>query len=757
MNYEQLAIEYFGNGCRKVKNLIYEIGKMPDYKWIVHKDLNDVVSLAGLIFTDIEKNNRFDISNGTSFEGFFKSCIKKKLLSEMTTVNRKRRTPEGFDKDKEDNNWNWLTSLDCPLGDEGNGTLGDCIAANKSVEDEVFGICSESDERVEEYLNGLSESVRKVVEMKMSGIKVQDIKNDLGLSEKMYKKCMNSAKSYEKTKVLFKEENKNEEGADVMVENVSTSAVAETAEKTKNTSYSIESLVKKLRRNQVRDNHPLQRASGQFNNFCKSELCSDIMQGKSLTQIIISEEIKNGMRMHWLIDGKQRCTTICEFMNDAFAISKNVQVPIITYESQKTDDNGNVVYNDDGFPIPEYKTFDIRKKKFSQLPEELQEIFRDYQVPVMLNLNCTKKEIAYDIARFNRCRPMNVAQNGWTGLEETFAEYVDNILKLNFFKEDCPKSSYRESGNKSGAMRRMIIESIMVINYIDNFNKDFRKMCEFLSEEANDSTFIEFYALVENLSSILTEEVADMFNQKDSFLWFGTYKRFENFGLEDFRFVEFMKEFKNTLRDKEVNGNTFDSISGSTKDKSAVIKKLNFIESLMYDYFGIKKEETIEEFDTENVGVEMKEFVEKFNETYIVKNADIKSNTNRFRTAMKAAMLVSGTYNLSDQNIQSYIDSECIPEDVLKDTLLYVESLSDWAIDVDNSSVLFDKKYLPYMVYVSAHVYLNDVDEDIFTKWLKLFADKFKPEMLTDKHKENCEFLVGNLSEFVELHSEKTA
>lgn len=159
--------------------------------------------------------------------------------------------------------------------------------------------------------------------------------------------------------------------------------------------------------------------------------------------------------MHWIIDGKQRCTNLDDFLNDGFVISKKIQRRMIPYQTDKRDENGNIILNEEGFPIPEVKIFDIGGKKFSQLPEELQDVFKEYQYPVMLNLNCTKKDIAYDIARFNRCRPMNVAQNGWTGLEETFAEYVDNILKLDFFKPDCDKSSYTLANSKNGSLEKM--------------------------------------------------------------------------------------------------------------------------------------------------------------------------------------------------------------------------------------------------------------------------------------------------------------
>lgn len=59
--------------------------------------------------------------------------------------------------------------------------------------------------------------------------------------------------------------------------------------------------------------------------------------------------------------------------------------------------NIDIVLNEDGFPVPEKKVFDIGGKKFSQLPDELQDRFKEYQLPVMFNLNCTKMDIAFFI------------------------------------------------------------------------------------------------------------------------------------------------------------------------------------------------------------------------------------------------------------------------------------------------------------------------------------------------------------------------
>lgn len=230
-------------------------------------------------------------------------------------------------------------------------------------------------------------------------------------------------------------------------------------------------------------------------------------------------------------------------------------------------------------------------------------------------MDCTKKDIADDIARFNRSRPMNKAQNGWLGLEESFAEFVENIAKMQFFQPEFIGSTYTKNSNMSGAIRRIIVESIMVSDFIDDFG-DFDKMCEFLSDEASDSNFTEFYSLVERLTMICTtEEIATLFNAKDSFLWFGLFSRFTKLGLADRRFADFMKEFKQ-LSGVKVNGESFDDIlskSKATKDKGIVIKKMTHLEKLMEEFLNTQKDnnkscDSEESFIAETLGMNIEEF-----------------------------------------------------------------------------------------------------------------------------------------------------
>lgn len=581
----QLLNSYFENNAQKLHGVVNKIFNS-HYGGIVGKDIDEFYGIATDALIEIWEKGTYDPSKG-NFDGYVYRAVKMAIIDEYKKRNRDKRTDKIESVDENGNKIKVPVDdirLDERINEESCLTYKDMLQSDFTIENEVFGELECLSENVMEFLESLSEVQKKITRLIMKGYAPNDIQKILSITEKQYKDCWSVITSYDKKRILYKDNDMGERTMNTMVieENVT--------EKYKNTSYSIDSISKQLQRKRIRDDHILQRHSGQWKGFAKSELVSDILRGKSLTQIIISEEIKDGIKMQWLIDGKQRCTTLDDYLHDGFPISKNVKNYNITYQTSKVDENGNEILNNEGFTDMEWRSFDIRGKKFSQLPEELQDIFRDRQIPVLYNMDCTKKDIADDIARFNRSRPMNKAQNGWLGLEEGFAEFVENIAKMQFFQPEFPGSTYTKNNNTSGVIRRIIVESIMVSDFMDDFG-DFDKMCEFLSDKANDSDFTEFYSLVERLTPICnTKEIASLFDAKDSFLWFGLFSRFVKLGLEDEKFVEFMNQF-NVLRTNKLDGTSFDDIlqqTKSTKDKGIVIKKMNHLKKLMNTFLGVK-------------------------------------------------------------------------------------------------------------------------------------------------------------------------
>lgn len=639
---------YCSDNNKELKKIVTPILAC-NFGWLAQKDYDDFYSIASQVVWDCEKKFSSTKVKTKKFKSFLSVCIHNKVKQQLTYMHRDKRVL----KDNEGNPI-YDTSIDVQIGEENNMTIGDTIQSDFDIDVALSETtnCGYSD-KIEVFLSSLSETPRKIAEMIMSGHSVEDIKENLGLTDKEYKDCWKMINSYENKRVLYEENNNVED--DEMNTTVLTEDVAESY---KNTSYSIDSISKQLQKKRIRDDHILQRHSGQWKGFAKSELISDILRGKSLTQIIISEEIKNGLRMQWLIDGKQRCTTLDDYLHDGFAISKNVKNYNIRYQTTKIDEAGYEVLNEDGFTEMEFKEFDIRGKKFSQLPEELQEIFKDRQIPVLYNMNCTKKDIADDIARFNRSRPMNTAQNGWLGLEESFAELVGNISKMQFFQQDFKGTSYTKANHTSGVIRRIIVEAIMVSDFIEDF-KDFDKMCEFLSEEASDSNFTEFYSLIERLTVVCNEDVAKMFNTTDSFLWLGLFSKFAELGLDDKKFIDFMIEFEASMKDMKVDvsydgvdRNSFNELcinpntgkSRATKDRNMVVAKMGLLEKLMLDYLHMNKEDTEE--------IDYKEFL-KANVEDVVDEDDIEMIQISANEASEE--LDENSWMLSDQNYPSYL------------------------------------------------------------------------------------------------------
>lgn len=583
---ESVINDLYANNGRKLHQICDK--QIIKFGGVSQQDYDDFYSRVG--YEIAKAKNTYDPSKGKTFMEYIGKVIKYAVYKEKTDKNRGKRQ-NFIEYEEKDENGNIVKrkeyisnmSIDTPIGDEDGITIADTLQSDFNM-DNIFDFdVKECSENVKEYLNSLSDMPRKVAELIMMDYVKEDIVNILKITEKQFKICMDAIKSYDKKRILYEEGNKD---AEVRVMDIMTMEQS-TVERYKNTSYSIESISKQLKKKKIRDDHILQRHSGQWKTSAKSELIADILRGKSLTQIIICEEFKDSLRMQWLIDGKQRCTTLDSYLHDEFAISKNVKNSNIKYQTTKVDENGNEILNEDGFSCMEWKVFDIRGKKFSQLPEDLQDIFKDRQIPVLYEMNCTKKDIAEDIARFNRSRPMNKAQNGWLELEEDFAELVENIAKMTFFQPEFEGSSYTKTTTTSGTIRRIIVESIMVSDFIDDFG-DFNQMCNFLSEEASDSNFVEFYSLVERLTEICKGgKNSKLFNTKDSFLWFGLFSKFSDLCLDDKNFADFMDKF-DSLQKIEIDGKSFEDIlngSKSTKERSIVKKKMEHLEALMKKYF----------------------------------------------------------------------------------------------------------------------------------------------------------------------------
>lgn len=568
---EHILKSYYANGGRKLQRMVD--GILSKFGGIADKDYQDFYSLANEVFVDVMKR----YNKTQPFDSFLYSCLSNKIKTEITRRNRLKRQADRAS-----------ISIETPVGDDG-ATIGDFLCSSFDVESEVSDnkgfFC---DEKVEKYLSRISKIQRQIVEMKMENVPAGTIKEKLGLSDKLYNRHCEELKSFANVNILFSNDNQTTKEEDF--EMITTT---QTMENCKTDRISIASIIKKIEKHTIRFDHPLQRESDQWNPSMKGNLVSDILQGNKLHPLIFAEQIINGVPIIWDLDGKQRCTNAYSFSKNGYKVSKNIRRWLIKYQTIEKDKNGNDVLDENGFPMAVNKEFDIRGKKFSELPEELQDRFLDYSFNYDQYLNCSEEDIGYHIERYNDGKPMTASQKGITKLGTEYAEMVKSISNMPFFKDI---GGYKVSEFKNGTINRVVVESVMAANFIEDWKKDQDYICKYLKDNASITDFDNFEDMVGRLEKVVTDDVADMFDSKDSFLWFGLFSRFINTGKDDREFIEFMSEFSQSLHSETVNGVTYDELcvdmntgkTRSTKDKYIVLPKMELLETIMCKYLHIE-------------------------------------------------------------------------------------------------------------------------------------------------------------------------
>ena len=648
MNTDKILDGYYKDNAQKLRAIVDKL--LRDFGGISQKDYDDFYSLANAVFAGALK--QYDAAR--DFDGFLYSCLSNRIKTEITRRNRIKRRADMT-----------AISIDTPIGGESGATIGDTLQSEFDITKEIdreTGLFR--DDKVVRYLDRIPVRTRQILEMKMESISASDIKKILKLSDKNYERSYRQARFFDYTSILFQDTGRVSNLEEVTVMQKST----QTLEKSKPDKLCIASINKKIERHTIRFDHPLQRESEQWSPAMKGNLISDILQGNPIPPLVFAEQVANGLAIIWDLDGKQRCTTAYSFSKDAFKITKNIRRWLIAYQTSVKGKDGTEIFDKSGFPVYEKQEFDIRGKKYSELPEELQDRFKEYNFEIVQYLNCSSEDIAYHIARYNEGKPMTVSQKGLTRLGEKFATMVKSISGMPFFRD---YGGYKVSEGGNGTVNRVVVESVMAANFLEHWKKKQEDMCEFIKDNATAEDFDSFEDLVERITRAGTEETFNMFDSKDSFMWFGLFARFVKTGFGDSRFIEFMAEFSRSLHRREINGKSFDDLNGkATKDKAVVLNKINHLEKLMNEYLGTGKE----------------------------------------------AGPVDG-----EKSILEFLRDTVSPGITQEDFSLYQEILEDLSLNVDHSSKLLEEANRPSLLALVAYSIEMDMDLDI---WIVEFFKK---------------------------------
>ena len=361
--------------------------------------------------------------------------------------------------------------------------------------------------------------------------------------------------------------------------------------------YTLDMYLKKNKKGDIDNNADVQR-NFVWNNEQINELVVTVLTDDYIPPIILGEEANS--RLH-IVDGGQRTAALIKYRYGNHKITSSIENSIIPYKKKMVDEDGQITYED--------AVFDIKNKTFEKLPDELRERFDEYQIETVIHESCDSAIISRYIKRYNNHVSMNTDQKAFTYIDK-FASRIRKILDSKFFVE-C--NNYSEKDKTKGVVERIVIEAMMCMNHFDYWKTQAKTACKYLNDHATDEEFEIFADNLHRLENIVTYDIKNVFNKKDSFIFLTLFNRFIKLGVEDIKFAEFLREFSQNLRLVKRNKKEllFDEIDkdASTKDKQVIADKLDMLEDMMLDFLHIDKtissQSNIESFVAQNLDMDV--------------------------------------------------------------------------------------------------------------------------------------------------------
>lgn len=494
-------------------------------------------------------------------------------------------------------------------------------------------------------------------------------------------------------------------------------------EKCMDKTFSLDSIIKQHMHEGLRFDYATQREMGRWNYQDKSEEMSDILHNHRLPQIVFCEQIMiietKKMRWVWVIDGKQRLTNAIDYVHDKFKIAKNVKLKTVTY-----------------IDCGEEKEFEIAGKKYSQLPEPLQQRIKDYTFSVQFYMDCTSDEIEYHYERYNRGTRLNKTEKGLANLGCDKTSMLRQISGGSFFSIDNP--NYTKADRKNSGVLKAIAYSIMAVFFQRDWNERIERVCDFLKPNLTQKITNEFDTIASELDNCISDKARKYFTSSLSFLYFSGVKTAKKLGKTIEEYAEFLDALASSLhstklqREAEVINEDGTIAMGTVEeswDDLLADRKHNtqtgvfnarivFMERLMRQYFNISDDFVPEE---ENVDID---------ESAIVGTEDAV-----------AEMGLSKSVNTTD------FIKDLFGEEEAEAVEVYEDALNDYLDrEVNQTIPACKEENHPSMVAIVCYAWSCEADP---VNW---FASYFKenPDYIADQ-KENYEAMKRSFDQYYSL------
>ena len=630
---------YCNDNNKELKKIVTPI-LLYKFGWLAQKDYDDFYSIASQVVWDCEQKFDGKKVKTKKFKSFVSTCIHNKIKTHITYINRDKRMVKD-----EDGNPLHNSSLDAPINNEDNSTIGDYIDGEFCVEDEVIG---NSNEKVECCLEALSSIQRKIIELKMEGVSVEEVKQQLNLSNSEYESHMKAIKE-NRTVIDFKaKRNKNtkKEEVKIMDKTVNEETIQvmdiDTTDSYRRDNNTLGSLLDDIsdelsstyiNRDYISQRQPFMWSEEQINKFY-----TRILNNQPIPEIIVCEQVVDGQKISFLIDGLQRLSYAELFKNNIRPVkAKGAEFTHIKYKKRVVDENGNIKVVEE--------LFDIVGKKYEDLPEFLQKRFDNFNVSVTRFFNCTSEMIDYHIRNYNSHTSMNKVQYSATNASNVTVGNIKKLSQRHSFFKDIVKINNKNV--KDGSWDEVVGRAIMTTYFLDDWKREVKDVFMFLDENSTTEQFETLKKHLDRLVEMIGDNsLKELFTTGNTHIWLAVYDKFTKLGVDDSKFVDFMRSFVKEIHKKDEDATDFVKNtykSRQSRDKSVIVGKIDGLYELLCEFLHINKEDVEE--------INYKEFVKADVEDIIDSDIEeIQMVANNVSEEVD-----EDSWMISEQNYPSYL------------------------------------------------------------------------------------------------------
>lgn len=317
-------------------------------------------------------------------------------------------------------------------------------------------------------------------------------------------------------------------------------------------SFPTKKIMQKIKKENIKFNHCVQRKEDQWGLEKKSLLIHSILGDYPIPPIYSYDD----EGAYQILDGKQRLTTIQSYINDEFALT---EVPEVVVDEEE---------------------YEITGLKFSELPEDLRDEINGSSLLMYIFTDCTEDEVSEIFYRLNNGESLTQGQQTRARLGTQLITFIDDTLKLPFFKE---KANFTKLQLKKSEDETCILQTLMLLreyNYKKFGADDILKFVEFYRDTCNQSELEKYKNLFVKLDEAFTEK-HKLLKKIHIPMFIMALKTSQDIGIEFDKFKAWINNFVGSYDTKSEYGQLCTS---NTSNKEKVIKRLKLINDSLINY-----------------------------------------------------------------------------------------------------------------------------------------------------------------------------